>query len=149
MLTHQIFGRKKMAFTGPVEDRLAIHELVASYADAVSRRDAQDWGDLWATDAMWCVPSFPSLERVEGRETIRAAWSQAMANFSMNLMVQTLGALEVQGSSATGRAYHNELVTDLDGHTRTAMGLYEDEYIRVDGAWQFAKRTFTSLHSGA
>ena len=137
-----------MAFTGPLEDRLALHELVASYADAVSRRDAQDWGDLWAEDGVWCVPSFPSLARVEGRETIRSAWQVAMDNFSLNVMVQTLGAVDVQGNTATGRAYHNELATNMDGETHTALGLYEDEYIRNDGAWQFAKRTYTPLHSG-
>ncbi len=137
-----------MAFTGPVDDRLAIHELVASYADAVSRRDAKDWGDLWASNGVWCVPSFPSLERVEGRETIRNAWQVAMDNFSMNIMIQTLGAVDVQGDTATGRAYHNELVTDLEGNTHTAMGLYEDDYVRNDGIWQFAKRTFTPIHSG-
>lgn len=134
-----------MAFTGPIEDRLALHELVASYADAVSRRDAKDWGDLWATDGLWCVPSYPSLERVEGRETIRSAWQSAMDNFKLNIMVQTLGAVEVSGDTATGRAYHNELVTDLEDNTRTAMGLYEDEYVKIGGAWFFAKRTFTSL----
>jgi ketosteroid isomerase-like protein len=137
-----------MTFTGPLEDRLALHELVASYADAVSRRDAQDWGDLWAEDGVWCVPSFPSLARVEGRETIRSAWQVAMDNFSLNVMVQTLGAVDVQGNTATGRAYHNELATNMDGETHTALGLYEDEYIRNDGVWQFAKRTYTPLHSG-
>lgn len=29
-----------MAFTGPFEDRLAIHELVATYGGAVTRRDS-------------------------------------------------------------------------------------------------------------
>jgi len=32
-----------MPFTGPTDDRLAIHELVASYGDAVTRRDADAW----------------------------------------------------------------------------------------------------------
>ena len=137
-----------MAFTGPVEDRLAIHELVASYADAVSRRDAHDWGANWAEDAVWRVPAFPGLEKVEGRDAIVAAWSEAMSNFSMNLMVQTLGAVAVDGDRATGRAYHNELVADLEGNTRTAYGCYEDEYVKRDGRWLFASRVFTSLHSG-
>ncbi len=56
-----------MAFTGPFEDRLAIHELVAAYADAVTRNDAADWGALWAEDGLWELPIIPGMERVVGR----------------------------------------------------------------------------------
>ena len=33
-----------MPFTGPAEDRLAIRELLETYADAVTRCDAEAWG---------------------------------------------------------------------------------------------------------
>jgi len=33
-----------MAFTGPMEDRLAIRELHDSYGDAVFRADGDEWG---------------------------------------------------------------------------------------------------------
>ena len=36
-----------MAFNGPVEDKLAIHELVMVYGDAVTRKDSDDWGSTW------------------------------------------------------------------------------------------------------
>ena len=50
-----------MAFSGSTEDRLAIHELVMSYGDAVTRKDAQAWGETWAENAAWRIPSFPAL----------------------------------------------------------------------------------------
>ena len=37
-----------MPFSGPVEDRLAIRELLETYADAVTRQDAEAWGSTWA-----------------------------------------------------------------------------------------------------
>ena len=37
-----------MPFTGPAEDRLAIRELIESYADAVIRTDAEAWGATWS-----------------------------------------------------------------------------------------------------
>ena len=40
-----------MGFQGPTDDRLAIHELVMSYGDAVTRKDADDWGMTWAEEA--------------------------------------------------------------------------------------------------
>ena len=67
-----------MAFEGPVEDRLAIHELVMSYGDAVTRKDADDWGATWAEDAVWRIPTFPGLELTEGREAIVQNWRAAM-----------------------------------------------------------------------
>ena len=64
-----------MPFTGPFEDRLAIHELVASYGDAVTRRDADAWIANWSEDCVWKLPAIPGMERVEGK----AAISQGMA----------------------------------------------------------------------
>ena len=37
-----------MAFTGPVEDRLLIRELMGSYADVVFRWDKDVWLACWA-----------------------------------------------------------------------------------------------------
>ena len=42
-----------MGFTGPLEDRLAIRELIDDYNDAVARFDAEAWGDTWTDDAEW------------------------------------------------------------------------------------------------
>lgn len=137
-----------MAFSGPLEDRLAIHELVASYADAVSRRDADDWGKVWAEDAVWKVPAFPGLAHVEGRGPIVAAWSEAMTNFTENFMIQTVGAMEIDGDTGTGRAYNQETATDLEGRTTWAKGSYEDTYVKRDGQWFFGVRIYHPGHSG-
>ena len=34
-----------MAFSGSTEDRLVINELGMSYGDAVTRKDAKEWGE--------------------------------------------------------------------------------------------------------
>ena len=34
-----------MAFNGPIEDKLAIHELVMVYGDAVTRKSWSGWRD--------------------------------------------------------------------------------------------------------
>jgi hypothetical protein len=67
-----------MSFTGPFEARLAIRELLESYADAVTRRDAEAWGATWAEDAEWSLPDYPEIGTTHGREAIVAMWVEAM-----------------------------------------------------------------------
>ena len=136
-----------MAFTGPAEDRLAIHELVTTYADGVCRRNADDWGSTWAEDSVWQVPEFPGLEHVEGRAAIQAAWSEAMTNYSLNYMAQTVGALSIDGDRGTGRVHNMEIGVGLDGNTQQHIGQYEDKYVKVGGRWLFASRIYTPRHS--
>ena len=59
-----------MVFKGLTYDRLVIHELVMTYGDAVTRKDSDGWGNTWAKNAIWSVPNFPGLEKVEGRKEI-------------------------------------------------------------------------------
>lgn len=59
-----------MPFTWPFEDRLAIRELIESYGDAVTQRDANAWGECWAEDSCWRLPDLPGWERIEGKQTI-------------------------------------------------------------------------------
>ena len=45
-----------MISSGPIEDRLAIRELVDSYNDAVMRTDGEAWAENWRDDATWELP---------------------------------------------------------------------------------------------
>ena len=137
-----------MSFEGPVEDRLAIHELVVSYGDAVTQRDADAWGANWAEDGFWSMPDFPGWEKMEGRDTIVSTWVEAMKGFPLNINIQTLGSLKVDGDRATGRTYTSELVTPQGGETHRVTGQYDDEFVKQDGRWLFKSRVFKVLHRG-
>ena len=97
-----------MTFKGPVEDRLAIHELVMSYGDAVTRKDAKDWGKTWAEDAIWRIPHFPLLEKVKGREEIVRLWSQVMEDYKYIVFTAVLGSLSIENDTAKGVTYTTE-----------------------------------------
>src|SRR5438874_4026407 len=86
-----------VSFTGPVEDRLAIHELVASYADAVTRRDADSWIANWADDAVWRLPAIPGMERVEGKQAILDAWLGAMPGWPFQVTARPAAPSTSQG----------------------------------------------------
>jgi hypothetical protein len=134
-----------MPFTGPFEDRLAIRELLETYADAVTRRDAGDWGETWAPDAEWSLPDYPEIGTTKGREAIVAMWIEAMRAYPGIMFEAWPGSIEVDGDRATMRSYTSE-VYDQDGVTMRDRGVYEDTCIRIEGRWYFASRSFRNIH---
>jgi uncharacterized protein (TIGR02246 family) len=134
-----------MAFTGPIEDRLAIRELLDSYADAVNRVDPEDWAATWAEDSIWSLPDYPEIGEIKGRAAIKAAWIEAMTHYPGVIFVASAGAITVDGDRATAVSYTSE-VYDQDGATKRDRGRYLDELVKQDGQWLFARRTFRNLH---
>jgi ketosteroid isomerase-like protein len=134
-----------MPFTGPFEDRLAIHELVASYGDAVTRNDPDSWIANWAEDAVWRLPAIPGMECIEGREAILAAWLAAMPGWPIQVNFQRCGAIAVEGDRAHGHTYTDELNTDTTGKTERWLNRYDDEWVKRDGRWYFASRSLNVL----
>ncbi|MBT5106493.1 nuclear transport factor 2 family protein [Porticoccaceae bacterium] len=135
-----------MAFSGPIEDRLAIRELMDIYADAVNQRDAELWGSTWAEGSSWKLPVIPGMENVAGKENIVAAWNAGMAMFPFIFMSISVGDIQVDGDTATARAYTTEVGTTLDGTEIRPRGQYDDKLIKVDGEWLFIERIFNSLY---
>lgn len=137
-----------MPFIGPIEDRLAIHELVISYGDAVTRRDADAWIANWAEDAVWKLPAVPGMERVEGKAAILKAWLDAMPGWPMQVNIQTVGSVEIDGDTAHGHSYTREINTDTTGKTERWTNRYTDEWVKQDGRWLFKSRSLEVLHIG-
>ena len=134
-----------MPFTGPAEDRLAIRELLDTYADAVTRVDAAAWGACWAEDSEWSLPDYPEIGTTLGRTAIVAMWTEAMKAYPGIMFEAWPGSIEVDGDQATMRSYTSE-VYDQDGKTIRDRGLYEDRCIRDGGKWVFASRSFRNIH---
>jgi uncharacterized protein (TIGR02246 family) len=134
-----------MPFTGPVEDRLAIRELIETYADAVCRRDAEDWGATWAEDGVWSLPDYPEMGEVHGREAIMQTWKAAMGHYPGIVFVATPGSIVVEGDRAAVRSYTSETY-DQGGITKRDRGRYDDICVKRNGRWLFLSRTFKNIH---
>ena len=128
-----------MISSGPVEDRLAIRELVESYNDAVMRFDADAWGANWTDDAVWNLPGAGDMV---GKATIVGAWQQAMSAFSFVGFFASAGPIIVDGDSATGTWYQQEFLHQKDGAKRNITGKYTDTYVKDSGRWHFSKRIY-------
>ena len=135
-----------MAFSGPIEDRLAIRELMDIYSDAVNQRDTALWASTWAEDSSWKLPVIPGIENVVGKENIVNAWQAGMAMFPFIFMSISVGDIQVNGNTATVRAYTTEVGTTLDGTEIRPRGQYDDQLVKIDGQWLFKERIFHSLY---
>ncbi|AZI35698.1 hypothetical protein NT2_07_00130 [Caenibius tardaugens NBRC 16725] len=134
-----------MPFTGPFEDRLAIRELLETYADAVTRNDASAWGATWAEDGEWSLPDYPEIGTTKGRDAIVAMWLEAMKAYPGIMFEAWPGSIEVEGDVARVRSYTSE-VYDQDGQTKRDRGVYDDVCVKRDGTWQFRSRSFRNIH---
>jgi ketosteroid isomerase-like protein len=134
-----------MAFSGPAEDRLAIRELLETYADAVTRCDAEAWGATWAEDAEWSLPDYPEIGTTKGRPAIVAMWVEAMKAYPGIMFEAWPGSIQIDGNAATMRSYTAE-VYDQDGATLRDRGAYEDRCVKVAGRWLFKSRSFRNIH---
>ncbi len=135
-----------MTYTGPLEDRVAIRELLETYGDAVNQRDAKVWGATWTEDGSWTLPE---METVEGRAKIVEMWTTAMSHFPGVVFLVTPGTIEIDGNTARMRSYTSEVYDDpATGQTRRDHGQYDDELVKIGGDWKFKSRRFRHLHRG-
>lgn len=133
-----------MISSGPVEDRLAIRELIESYNDAVMRFDADAWASNWTDDATW---SLPGAGEITGKANFVPVWQGAMADFSFVGFFASAGPIIVDGNTATGTWYQQEFLHQKDGVKRTITGKYQDSYVKADGRWFFAKRVYEIMNA--
>jgi len=130
---------------GPVEDRLAIRELIDTFAAGAMRVDARLWGDTWADEGVWKLPSMS--EPVRGREAIVAAFLEKMEYVGFMSMIAFPAELDVDGERARGKAYCRELIFPKSGGQRTVVGCFDDEYVKRDGRWFFLSRVYEVIGS--
>lgn len=123
-----------------LEDIEAIKRLKGKYGYFVDTRNWQEFMNLIMDDAIW---DFGSLGLYKGKEEILRftrdiildTYSFMMHNF-FNIFV------EVQGNKATGEWYFLVPATnDKEKRAEWLAGKYEEEYVKVNGAWKFKKVT--------
>lgn len=126
------------------EDRVAINDVLARYADGVNQRDAKLWASSWDEEGEWYLFG---PDPVKGRDAITATWVDAMQGFPFVVMMVSQGAVVIDGDRATGRSYTSETARTADGKNLRVQGSYEDHYRKRGGQWGFSFRRFTMLNS--
>jgi hypothetical protein len=86
------------------------------------------------------MPHVPA--EIEGREEIRA-WGKRLPAL-VDYLVQTThpGSVQIDGDTASGRAYMSELIRLRDGSSHLNYAIYHDRYQRTDDGWKFTERVY-------
>jgi uncharacterized protein (TIGR02246 family) len=144
-------------FIGPLEDRVAIRELLDTYSDAVTRHDAAQWASVWldSDDCRWMLPSMAEWAQFRGKAQIVDEWCKMMNQFHGSegkhnpiSQVTVPGKIVVDGDSATVRCFTTEFFVTPDGRTLHTKGQYDDVLAKRDGRWFFKDRTWTLFEMG-
>ena len=122
-----------------IADRVEIEALRGEFTDAVMMRDYDRVASLFTPDGALRMPNIPA--ELVGREEIRAGVSGCRL---VDYLVQTThpGTIQLDGDTASGRAYLQELVHARDGRSELNYAIYHDRYQRASDGWKFTERVY-------
>jgi ketosteroid isomerase-like protein len=123
-----------------IADRVEIEALRGEFTDAAMMCDYDRAASLFTPDGVLRMP-YVNVE-LSGREEIRAfgARRETLVDF----LVQTThpGTIQIEGDTASGRAYMSELIRLRDGSSHLNYAIYHDQYQRTSDGWKFAERVY-------
>ena len=121
-------------------DRAEIAQLSARYSWAIDSRDADHFAALFIPDGAFHDPNGEHRGAAALRQVVEA---MAVADMAVGLQHWTANALYAgDGESCRGRSMMLG-VQHADGNSRVAfIGMYYDEFVKVDSEWRFASRTW-------
>ena len=128
-------------------DRLAIRELVESYAHCADRRDAKGQMSLFTADAHFVVymnakDPKPSQE-LHSREALAPVFADLNKYAATMHFVGQSTILTLTADRGTGEIYCLAHHLTIQGEKRQLMIAalrYYDTFVKMDGAWLFAER---------
>ena len=121
-------------------DRVEIEALRGEFTDAVMVHDYDRLASLFTPDGVLRMPNIP-VEQV-GREQIRAGGERLQALWEFFVQTTHPGSIQLDGDTATGRAYMSELGRMRDGTSQVNYAIYHDRYQRTPDGWKFAERVY-------
>ena len=123
-----------------IADLVEIEALRGEFTDAAMMRDRARLASLFTPDGALRMPNIPA--DLVGREQIRAVGEQLQAQWDFFVQTTHPGTIALDGDTATGRAYIQELVRTRDGRQGLNYAIYHDRYQRTGDGWKFAERVY-------
>jgi ketosteroid isomerase-like protein len=123
-----------------IADRVEIEALRGEFTDAAMMRNRARLASLFTPDGALRMPNVPA--ELVGREEIRAGGEQLEAQLELFVQTTHPGTIQLDGDTASGRAYIRELVRARDGHQELNYAIYHDRYQRTPDGWKFTERVY-------
>ncbi|MFG2845675.1 LUD domain-containing protein [Kitasatospora sp. NPDC048296] len=123
-----------------IADRVEIQALQAEFTDAVMMRDRARLSKLFTPDGVLRMPDIP-VEFI-GIEQIRVGGEKLQEQWDFFVQNTHPGVIEINGDTASGRAYMHETVRLKNGFQGINYAIYHDRYRRTAEGWRFAERVY-------
>ena len=123
-----------------IADRVEIEALRGEFTDAAMMCDYDRLALLFTPDGALRMPDVP-VELV-GREQILAWRDRREALVDYFLQTTHPGTIQLDGDTASGRAYLHELIRLRDGSSHLNYAIYHDRYQRTGDGWKFTERVY-------
>jgi hypothetical protein len=132
---------------GEAADRLAIRELVETYAHCADRRDARGQMSLFTADTHFVVymnakDEKPSQE-LHSRDELAPVFADLNKYAATMHFIGQSTIFSLTADRGTGEAYCLAHHVSVDGDKRRLMIAalrYSDTFVKMDGSWLFAER---------
>jgi ketosteroid isomerase-like protein len=121
-------------------DRIEIEALRGEFTDARMMGDYDRLVSLFTPDGGLRIPD--AHVRFDNREEIRAGTGRLRDVWEFFLQTSHPGFIELDGDTAVGRTYLQELGRLRDGSSHLNFGVYHDSYRRTDDGWKFTLRVY-------
>jgi len=123
-----------------IADRVEIEALRGEFTDAAMMRDRSRLSALFTPDAVLRMPNVP-VEFI-GREEIRTGGERLQSQWDFFVQNSHPGTIRIDGDTATGRTYMQEIARLRDGRSGLNFAIYHDTYQRTPEGWKFAERVY-------
>jgi ketosteroid isomerase-like protein len=123
-----------------IADRVEIEALRGDFTDAAMMNDYSRLASLFTDDGALRMPHVP-VDLV-GREEIRAMGERREALAEYFVQTTHPGMIKLDGDTASGRAYLQELIGLRGGSSHLNYAIYHDRYQRTGDGWKFTERVY-------
>ena len=123
-----------------IADRVQIDALRGEATDAAMMRDYDRVAALFTHDGVVRIPHI-GAEAIS-REEIRAGSERLQGLLDCFVQTTHPGTIQLDGDTASGRAYIAELVRFRDGRSELNYAIYHDRYRRTGDGWKFSERVY-------
>jgi ketosteroid isomerase-like protein len=123
-----------------IADRVEIEALRGEFTDAAMMRDRARLASLFTPDGVLRMPNIPA--ELVGREQIRVGGERLQSQWDFFVQNTHPGSIQLDGDTATGRTYIQEIARTLDGRQGLNFAIYHDRYQRTADGWKFTERVY-------